>query len=419
MLRGAYAIVTDLAAAPLALWLKRRAARGKELPERLAERFGTSALPRPAGRLAWFHGASVGECLSLLPLMEAVIARGWQVLITSGTVTSAKLMAERLPKGARHQFVPLDRRAWARRFLDHWHPDLVLWAESELWPNMLLEIGRRGTPAVLVNARLSDRAFRGWRRWPGFARQTLAAFTLVLAQSEVDRSRFADLGARDVRVSGNIKLAAPPPPADGEALAALRTSLGGRPRWLAASIHPGEDAIVAAVHGALKPRYADLLTMVVPRHADKGVDMAAVFAAEGLSVARRSLGETVQPGTDILLADTMGELGLFFRATDLVFMGKSLAVGGGQNPAEPALLGCALVFGPDMSNFRETAAELVTAGGAIQVENAAALTGAVDRLLGDAARRRAMGEKAEACIAAHGDALKETLQHLAPWLAPG
>lgn len=416
MLRGLYAVLTDLAGPALGVWLGRRLRRGKELPGRIPERQGRASLPRPAGKLVWFHGASVGECLSLLPLVSEISARGCEVLVTSGTVTSAALLAERLPAGAIHQFIPLDRRAWVNRFLDHWQPDLVLWAESELWPNMLGAIARRGIPAVLVNGRLSDRAFDGWRKGPAFARETLAAFGLVLAQSETDRARFAALGAKDTRVSGNIKLAAPPLPAEAGLLDALRISIGARPCWLAASIHPGEDHIAGVVHLELAPRHPGLLTLIVPRHPGRGVEMAATMAKAGLTTARRAAGETLTPVTQAYIADTMGELGLFYRAAGVVFLGKSLSVGGGQNPAEPAGLGCAVVLGPDMSNFRDITAELLAADAAVQVADGAALATAVDALLQDPTRREALSVNARATMQRHRDAVAETLRHIVPLL---
>ncbi len=414
MLRLLYRSLTTIAGAPLRGWLNYRAARGKEIAARLPERRGIAAHARPIGKLAWFHGASVGEALSLLPIIAGVRGSGWDVLVTTGTVTSAALMAERLPTGCIHQFVPLDRPAWVRAFLAHWEPDLVIWSESELWPNMLAEIGDREIPAVLLNARLSDKAFRGWRRWPGFAKRVLAAFDLVLAQSNADAERFRALGAYDVRALGNVKLAAAPLPADVTGLAALKAAIGHRPVWLAASIHPGEDCIVGRVHRALKTLIPDLLTMVVPRHADKGRTMRD--AMPGLRTALRSETKAIGPDVEVYIADTMGELGLFFRAAGLVFMGKSLAVGGGQNPAEPALLGCALVLGADMSNFREITAELTRAGAALQVGSEAAMTETLGHLLADKAARERMGAAGRAVMALHANAVKETLNALTPYL---
>lgn len=417
MLYGAYRLLTDAAEPLLPAWLDYRARRGKEDPARLGERRGIASHVRPAGRLVWFHAASIGEALSILPLAEAC-AKDWHVLVTTGTVTSARLMAARLPANAIHQYVPLDRLAWIRRFLDHWSPDLVLWTESELWPNTLTEIARRKIPAVLVNARLSDKSFRNWRRWPGLARRVLGAFALVIAQSEEDKLRFTMLGAPHVAGAGNLKHAAPPLPFDEDALTHLRTAIGKRPRWLAASIHPGEDLLAAEAHHAAKAHFPNLLTVIVPRHPQRAPAMAAAVAALGLKVARRSLGEPLAADTDIYIADTLGELGLFYRLCDLVFMGKSLAVGGGQNPAEAAQLGCALLLGADMSNFRDAAADLIARRAAVEVKNGAALSAAVTWLLQDDRTRMRMGENARAEMARHADAVKETLGHLAPYLAP-
>jgi len=417
MLSGTYRSLTALAGPFLPRWLDARARRGKEDPARIQERWGESKTARPLGRLVWFHAASMGESLSILPLTAAAHAQGWQVLVTTGTLTSAKLVAERLPAGAIHQFVPLDHLPWVRRFLDHWKPDLILWTESELWPNTLGEIAARKIPAALLNGRLSDRTYRGWRRVSAFARDVLKAFTLIVAQSDEDKMRFTALGAERVTSAGNLKLAAAPLPADPAAVEALRAAIGTRPHWLASSIHPGEDTIAADVHARVKTKHPGLLTIIVPRHPQKAPEMIAACTRLGLKCAQRSLGEAITPATDVYFADTMGELGLLYRTSDLVFMGKSLAVGGGQNPAEPALLGCALILGGDMSNFRDTAAEFISKRAAIEVLNGEALAATVDWLLSDSRTRRAMIDAGRATMARHSTAVEETLEHLAPYLA--
>jgi 3-deoxy-D-manno-octulosonic-acid transferase len=413
-----YRGLTGVFAGIAPLWLAVRAAGGKEIWSRRGERYGRDESMRPAGPLIWCHAASVGESLTLLPLLAALLEdRNRKVLLTTGTVTSARLMAERLPAGAFHRFVPLDHGPWVRRFLDHWRPDAILWTESELWPNTLAEIAARNIPAALINGRLSDRAFHGWERRRGFAQYILHAFRLVLGQSPEDARRFSALGASNVHAAGNLKLAATPLPADDAALAAFAAGIEGRKTWLAASIHPGEDEIVAATHRTLRPRHPGLLTVIVPRHPPKAADMAATCTEAGLAVARRSRDEPIVSGTDVYIADTIGELGLFYRACDPVFVGKSLAVGGGQNPAEPALMGRAIVLGPDMGNFRDMTAALLAAGAAAQVATAAALTDKIDALLTDTAARKRQGETARAFMAAHGRALADTLAHLAPLLA--
>ncbi len=412
-----YGAATRALTTAVPAWLERRVRRGKEDPRRLPERTGLAATPRPAGRVVWCHAASVGESLALLSLIGALRARGLAVVLTTGTLTSAALMAERLPAGAIHQFVPLDHAAWAQRFLDHWRPELVLWSESELWPNILGVIAARAIPAFLVNARISDKAFRGWSRWPRTARAVLSAFKTVIAQSSEDARRFALLGAEHVVASGNLKLASEPLPNDVEATSALRSEIGTRPAWLAASIHPGEDAVVAQVHQALIATHPGLLSLVAPRHPEKADAMAETFAAAGLAVARRGARQAITPTTHIYLADTLGELGVLYRACDLVVMGKSFAVGGGQNPAEPAKLGCAVICGPYMSNFRELTADLSAAGAVSAVANATQLAERLSALLADPAARRAQGENGARFMAAGAAALAETLAILEPTLA--
>src|SRR5579871_466117 len=279
------------------LWLAWRASSGKEDWSRRRERYGMDSSERPAGPLIWCHAASVGESLTLLPLLAALLgdrnkrdAGSWHAVVTTGTMTSAALMSERLPPGAIHRFVPLDHRPWVARFLDHWQPDAILWTESELWPNTLSEIAARRVPAALINARLSDKALRGWRRWSRLANTLLGAFRLILAQSPDDARRFGELSTTDVRVTGNLKLAAEALPVDPAVLADLRAMIAGRPTWLAASIHPGEDAIVADLHCALKAKHPGLLTVLVPRHQPKAPEMIATLSRAGLRVACRSQG---------------------------------------------------------------------------------------------------------------------------------
>lgn len=410
-----YRILTILAG-PLIWWhLRRRLKRGKEDPARFGERLGRPGLPRPEGRLVWLHGASVGEALSLLPLVERLAARpGLAVLVTTGTVTSAALMAERLPPGALHQYVPVDRPAWVKRFLDHWRPDLVLWAESDFWPNLLDAIDVRSIPLVLVQGRISPRSFAKWQRAPAFIRRMLAAFSLCLGQTPGDAERLAALGAARALCLGNLKMAVPPLPADEAELARLRRLIGVRPLWLAASTHPGEEALAARVHRALAPRFPGLLTIVAPRHPDRGAEAAAEIAALGLSVTRRAAGEG--PEADLYLADTMGELGLFYRLAPIVFMGKSLLAEGGQNPFEPARLGAAVLFGPRMSNFPEMAPAMTACGGAEQVPDEAGLADAVARLLADPALLARRRDAASAWAESEAHVLDAVLDALAPFL---
>jgi 3-deoxy-D-manno-octulosonic-acid transferase len=323
-----------------------------------------------------------------------------QVLVTTGTVTSAELLARRLPPElaarVRHRFAPLDVPGWVARFLDGWRPDAGAFVESELWPNLLAACRARGLPLALVNARMSPRSAAGWRRAPGLARAALSAFRLVLARSEADAANFRALGAVEVRCWGDLKAAAPPLPADPDALAALRAAIGGRPVFLAASTHPGEEAMAVAAHRALAPAHPGLLTILAPRHPDRGPTIAAEAAGAGLAVARRAAGEPVGPDTAIHVADTLGELGLLYRVASVALVGGSLVPHGGQNPLEPARLGCPILLGPHTANFEEPVARLLAAGGARLVPDAAALAPAVDGMLSKPDRARAMAEAAAA-----------------------
>ncbi|MEI6158558.1 MAG: 3-deoxy-D-manno-octulosonic acid transferase [Roseococcus sp.] len=365
--------------APGLRWnLRRRVARGKEESARLPEREGHGA-DRPKGRLIWLHAASVGESLAILPLLEALAERdpALNMLVTTGTVTSARLLPQRLSAALRgrvtHRYAPLDVPAWVERFLDGWRPDAAAFVESELWPNTLAAAAGRGIPLALLNARISDRTARRWERWaPGFARELLGRFRVIMPRSAEDEARLLALGARAVTTPGDLKLAAPPLPVEEGALAALRSAIGGRPVLLAASTHPGEEAQILAVAETLRQARPELLTILAPRHPERGAELGAA--------PRRGLGALPDAGPTYI-ADTMGEMGLLYRVADLAVIGGSLVPHGGQNPLEAARLGCPMVFGPHMQNFREATAGLLAAGGARQVADTAALAATVADML--------------------------------------
>ncbi|MBM3517954.1 MAG: 3-deoxy-D-manno-octulosonic acid transferase [Alphaproteobacteria bacterium] len=413
-----YRNLSTLAEPLIALYLRRRLRAGKEDPMRFAERLGRPSQPRPEGALVWCHAASVGEALSALPLIEWLRTThpALPVLFTTGTVTSATLLGQRAPAGVVHQFVPADRPAGVRRFLGHWRPALALWVESELWPNLISDTAARGVPMVLVNARMSERSFARWQRAPSLARTVLGCFRLCLAQSEADAARFAHLGAASVLCLGNLKHAAPPLVADPLALATLITAIAGRPVWLAASTHPGEEAMVGAVHAALAPVFPGLLTVIVPRHPERGPAVAAQLEATGMAVARRAVGQLPAAATAIYLADTMGELGLFYRLARAVFLGGSLVPHGGHNPLEPARLGAAPVYGPHMTNFAPLAAEFEAAGAAERVADGPGLTQAIRALLADPPRAARRGALAAQVAAQRHEVLAAITGALRPYL---
>lgn len=421
MMLSLYKALTIAAAPLIRFHLSRRLTQGKEDPKRFTERLGEASKPRPQGPLVWIHGASVGEALSMLPVIESIrdTHGNWNVLITTGTVTSARLMGERLPDSVIHQFVPVDHPAYVNRFLDHWKPDLVIWAESEFWPNLIDGISSRTTPMVLVNGRISERSFRRWRRFPGMIRTLLAGFQMCLGQTEEYTRRLAALGAQNTKCIGNLKFAAPPLPADPLMLDELSRTLSNRPLWLAASTHPGEEKIIGDVHKQLKLKHPGLLTVIVPRHPGRGLNIVDTLTAAGLNVTLRSSMQKVTGDTDIYIADTLGELGLFYRLAAIVFMGKSLSGEGGQNPLEAARLNCAIISGPNTSNFAEIMNKLKNANGCLEVADEADLAAAIDRLLGDGAERMRLTQAAFEVAEAETGVLDAVMAELHPFLNHG
>ena len=411
-----YRLLTTVLEPFAPLLLRQRAARGKEDPARLRERLGYATAVRPDRPVVWLHGASVGESLSLLPLIETLARErpDLALLVTSGTVTSAELLARRLPPGAIHQYVALDCPGAARRFLAHWRPSLAVFVESELWPNLLLDAKASGCRLALVGARLSESSAKGWARAPAAAHALFGAFDLILAQDAASRTRLEALGA-GVAGDLDLKQVAAPLPHDEAALTALKLQIGGRPVVIAASTHPGEDEqIVQALRSLPRPRP---LLVLAPRHPVRAGALADALRAQGLSLARRTLGERVLADTEIYLADTLGELGLFFRLARGVVMGGSLTGGvGGHNPLEPARLGLPVITGPDVANFRGTYDALIAFHAAVMTPHQAALNAALAELLNDPVRAREMGLRAKAYAERGGDVIKAALAALDPLL---
>src|SRR5436309_2597008 len=363
--------------------IKRRLKQGKEDPARVGERRGLSRDVRPHGPLVWIHGASVGEVLAAAALIEKLRAVNLRILLTSGTVTSAAVVAKRFPADVIHQYVPYDSPRYVARFLDHWKPSLALFIESDLWPNLILAGAARRVPMVLINGRMSPRSFPRWRRMQGTISALLSRFDICLAQSKTDAERFSALGGRDVVTTGNLKFDVPAPPADPAKLERLMSVTRGRPIIVAASTHPGEEEILVETHRTLAGFFPSLLTVIVPRHPNRGEDIARTVAAAGLHVALRSREESPTATTDIYVADTMGELGLFYRLAPIVFMGGSLVEHGGQNPIEAAKLGAAIVHGPHVFNFSDIYDALDNAGGARRADTAEMLVKQLGQLLAD------------------------------------
>lgn len=416
-LLGGYRLATALlepAAAGLLVWRRRR---GKEDPTRFAERRGYPGVRRPDKTLVWLHGASVGETVTLLPLVEKLQRRGLAVLVTSGTVTSARLLAARLPPGVIHQYLPLDVPRYMRRFLDYWRPQIGLICESEIWPNLMIEAQKRAVPLVLVNARMSARSFKRWYKAPRTSRYLLSCFESCLAQSQGDAERLAQLGAPRVSVAGNLKFDVPAPPADADTLAILDGLTTGRPVWIAASTHPGEDEMVLSAHMGIKPHLPGLLTIIVPRHPQRGPEIEELARANGVAVARRAAGRQPERDVAFYVADTVNELGLFYRLSQVALLGGSLVpLIGGHNPIEPAKLGCALLHGQHVHNNAEIFAAFDAGGGAQAVADTQELAASVHRWLSDPASARKVARAATKTSSELGGALERTMQAIEPLL---
>ena len=384
-----YRMATKAAGPLVPLLLLQRLKHDKEDAARINERKGITLLPRPDARLIWIHAASVGESLSVLPLIKQLLAArdDLQVLLTTGTMTSAALMAERLPARAIHQFVPLDHPVYCARFLDHWQPDLGVWVESEFWPNLIMETDARHIPLALINARVTLKSFEGWQRFPKTIRNLVSRFRIVFAQTAEAAQRLLLLGAGRVETPGNLKHDAEPLTAAPEEVSRLLHAIGERPVWLASNTHEGEEIAAADVHTALVAKHSRLLTIIVPRHPARGDKIAATLKARNFNISQRSKGQAIAADTDIYLADTLGEMGVFYRLSDIVFIGGTFAALGGHNPFEPAHLHSALIAGPSGFNFAEAFAEFTRNDALIRVDDTRELAHAVGALLDNDAER--------------------------------
>jgi len=418
MLSFAYKLLTDLGAPVIKLYLLKRRKEGREDAERFPERFGEASLPRPNGQLIWCHAASVGEAASLLALIDKLRETypAIHILVTTGTVTSAHMLEGRLPPRVVHQYMPVDRAPYVKRFLDHWRPNLILWIESELWPNMLVSIRVRQIPAVLLNGRMSEKSFRNWYQFKNWAKEILGTFALCFTQTENEKARFVALGAHHVKCIGNLKYAAKALPCDENELTQMKQAMAGRMAWIMASTHRGEDEIAIAAHKKLSQKWPGLLTIIAPRHARRGEEIAALLAAQNIPFARRSKQDDIAPETGVYLADTMGELGLFYRLSPIACLGGSFVNVGGHNPIEAAQAGCAIIFGPHMHNFSEISREFIHHQAAIQLQSANELAFTLDRLFADNVDRMRLAQAARLLAEQKRSILEHIIGELEPWL---
>ena len=393
-----YKIISTLSGEHLLHLLEKRKEKGKEDSVRLEERVGIPTRPRPDGRLIWFHGASVGETQSALILIREIQSKypDAHIMVTSGTRTSANLLAQKLTGTAFHQYIPLDHPDWVEQFLSHWRPDLVLWMESELWPNFLTSIGARNIPAALLNARLSKKSFRIWSLFKSSARTILESFPLILAQTEQEQAYFKHLGASHVVVSGNLKYSAAPLAYDKKELSRLMAATQNRTVWLYASSHDGEEELAARAHDILKNTFPNLLTIIVPRHPERGEEIASTLQKNGFKTKLRGHNKALPLDEDIYVADTMGEMGLFYRLAPIACIGRSFSKdgGGGHNPIEAAQLHCAVLYGPHVQFQQEIFDDMNSASAAMQMQDEAMLIETLQNLLSNPAQLKTQTQRA-------------------------
>lgn len=401
--------------------LSRRLASGKEHGARLGERQGNPGLPRPSSPLIWIHAASVGEAQSALILLDLLLKKnaGIHILMTTGTISSASLMQKNLPSNVIHQFYPLDHPRWVKSFLDHWRPNLVLWMESELWPNMLGAIKKRNIPAILVNARLSEKSFSRWSWIKSSAQKMLSAFSLILAQSEKEALRYRMLGAGNVTSTGNIKYSAKPLGFSSDDLKNLHAKTYNRPLWLFASTHKGEEEMACRIHQKLKNSIPGLLTLIVPRHPDRRAAILQSCQKYNLAMSLRGAEKNLpDENTDIYIADTFGELGLFYRLSPVACIGRSFSDdgGGGHNPIEAAQLNCVVLHGPGVQFQKELYNEMNDAGVAFSLKNESELASSVHEFLSNPEKLEAAQKNALNFTLTKTKVIDEILERIDPFL---
>ena len=403
----------------LPLFIARRKRAGKEDGLRHQERLGQTGAVRPEGPLAWVHAASVGETNAVLPLCFALTERGFTVLITTVTTTAAQTVADKTSDhaGIVHQYAPLDEPSIIQKFLDHWQPSLAIFAESEIWPMTIKALSARSIPSAIVNGRMSDRSFRRWRKFKSATPSLFGRIDQVLVRGEEDLLRFQELGAAKIAITGNLKYDSPAAKIDPEQLSKLQRDIGQRPVFLATSTHRGEDEIVLQAHAILQKAHPNLLTCIIPRHPRRGENVAELASQEGRKTELRTVSGNPSPSCEIYVADTLGELGLFYSIAPVALIGGSLLPVGGHNPIEAAQQGCAVLSGPQVFNFREVFGVLEGAGGCLIVNDAAQIAAAVTRCLADPLYAKSMAANATKSLDNVGGAVARSLAALEPTLA--
>ncbi len=347
LLRSAYAGISWVGSPIISAYLKWRASQGYEDKNRLNERLGVSKTSRPNASLVWINAVSVGEAIAALTIIQAIQKKFPEVhfLLTTTTVSSENVVAKRLPKNTKHQFCPVDTPQSVHRFLNHWQPDIAIWIESELWPNLIYQTQERGIPTILLNGRMSPNSFANWKKMKGIIYPLLSKLNICAVQSDTQANYFKELGAQNIAVMGNVKIMMTPLTINLKEYEALKASTKNRPIWLAASTHPGEDEIILKAHQMLKQQHPTLLTIIVPRHIERASDIMTLGSQERISMALRTETSSLEE-VEVYIGNTLGEMSLYYALSSVVFMGATLVPKGGHNPIEAAQLGSFILHGP-------------------------------------------------------------------------
>lgn len=427
---GFYNLIFWISTPYWAFFLRKRIKRNKEDATRWREKLGTTSLPRPVAgeKIIWVNAVSVGEALAAIPLIERLPElypehkNNIRVLLTTSTTTAAKIVEDKLPAYALHQYTVIDHPLFVRRFLAHWQPCAALWVESELWPNMLTQTAQRKVPMALVNARLSPKTVRNWKKGKFIARFLLSHFAICLAQDEENKKALEELGAGLAMVSGNLKYDAKPLPCCEEERARWAAAMAGHQVFLAASTHTGEDEIILNAHRALRKKGKKIKTFIVPRHPARARSVGAMASTsdggggkEKIVFYSEASTPTETEEADVYIIDSIGVLGVFYRLADIVFMGGSFVAHGGQNPLEPARLDCALLSGAHVFNFQHIYDFMKKNKGVVFVEPNN-LVEVVEDLLNDENKMKGLKQNAGASATQLKGALDKTLAHLRPIL---
>jgi len=372
-----YRLLTILLSPLIDLYLLFRLIKGKEDKKRFGERFGYTKTQRPEGRVVWFHGASVGESNSILPVIKKFIKenpdKNSTILFTSGTKTSAKLIKDKIKEyKIIHQYIPIDKYFVVKRFLKHWKPDIFIPIESEIWPNLFTLAKKTGCPIVLINGKMSEKSFKKWKEKPTFKKQIFSCIDLCFAQSKDNQKRFLKLGIKNTKYYGNLKFDVPILKGDIKKEMELKKSLKVKKEvWAVASTHKKEEELIAQIHIKLKKQHSNILTTIILRHPKRKNEVVNMLEKEyKLNVIVRTENTKITKKTDIYLCDTLGEMGVFFRVFDIVLMAGSLIDGiGGHTPIEPAKLNCAILTGPYIHNNKGLFAELEKNNACIKIKD--------------------------------------------------